>query len=219
MITSKKIVLIGHFGVGKTSLIRRFVENTFSESYKVTIGVHISKKGVQISDEKKEIVYKKGTHIFHENHYPHSMYVLEEGKVKISKIGDEGKEQIVRFAKAGDLILIDAGAEQAYDIAAGLGITTGSWQTLDIPLSTWSSLDLTTIRQFKVVGDGTIYFDNFYFYDSATATASVENNKLLELSMYPNPSSDILNISAANTITNAEIFNVIGKNCDLIEVF
>ena len=32
------------------------------------------------------------------------MYVLEEGKVKISKIGDEGKEQIVRFAKAGDLM-------------------------------------------------------------------------------------------------------------------
>ena len=114
-------------------------------------------------------------------------------------------------ATALQFFLIDAGAEQAYDIAAGLGITTGSWQTLDIPLSTWSSLDLTTIRQFKVVGDGTIYFDNFYFYDSATATASVENNKLLELSMYPNPSSDILNISAANTITNAEIFNVIGK--------
>ena len=41
---SKKIVLLGHFGVGKTSLIRKFVENEFSESYKVTIGVHISKK-------------------------------------------------------------------------------------------------------------------------------------------------------------------------------
>lgn len=44
---SKKIVLIGHFGVGKTSLIRRFVKNTFSEDYKVTIGVHISKKIVE----------------------------------------------------------------------------------------------------------------------------------------------------------------------------
>lgn len=50
MSTSKKIVLIGHFGVGKTSLIRRFVENTFSEDYKVTIGVHISKKTIDISD-------------------------------------------------------------------------------------------------------------------------------------------------------------------------
>lgn len=50
MTISKKIVLIGHFGVGKTSLIRRFVENTFSEDYKVTIGVHISKKTLDIPE-------------------------------------------------------------------------------------------------------------------------------------------------------------------------
>lgn len=52
MTVSKKIVLIGHFGVGKTSLIRRFVKNTFSEDYKVTIGVHISKKTVITPDNK-----------------------------------------------------------------------------------------------------------------------------------------------------------------------
>ena len=46
---SKKIVILGHFGVGKTSMVRRFVENTFSEDYLVTIGVHISKKVVEIS--------------------------------------------------------------------------------------------------------------------------------------------------------------------------
>lgn len=45
---SSKIVLLGHFGVGKTSLIRRFVKNTFSEGYKVTIGVHITKKVVTL---------------------------------------------------------------------------------------------------------------------------------------------------------------------------
>ena len=49
MIASKKIVLLGHFGVGKSSLIRRFVENIFTEDYKVTIGVHISKKTIEIS--------------------------------------------------------------------------------------------------------------------------------------------------------------------------
>jgi len=43
---SYKIVLIGNFGVGKTSLIRRFVENSFSEEYLSTIGVSISKKTI-----------------------------------------------------------------------------------------------------------------------------------------------------------------------------
>ncbi len=47
---SKKIVLIGHFGVGKSSLIRRFVQDIFSEEYKVTIGVQIYKKDIAIND-------------------------------------------------------------------------------------------------------------------------------------------------------------------------
>ncbi len=49
MQTSKKIVLLGHFGVGKTSLIRRFVHDEFKDVYKVTIGVHISKKEIEIA--------------------------------------------------------------------------------------------------------------------------------------------------------------------------
>jgi small GTP-binding protein len=48
---SKKIVVLGHFGVGKTSLIRRFVENSFSDNYKVSIGVHITKKVVEFEVE------------------------------------------------------------------------------------------------------------------------------------------------------------------------
>lgn len=50
MSVSKKIVLIGHFGVGKSSLLRRFVENTFSDNYTVTIGVHIMKKEVRLNE-------------------------------------------------------------------------------------------------------------------------------------------------------------------------
>jgi len=49
MTTSKKIVLLGHFGVGKTSIIRKFVTNEFSSDYKVTIGVHIFKKEVPVT--------------------------------------------------------------------------------------------------------------------------------------------------------------------------
>ncbi len=48
---SKKVVILGHFGVGKTSLIRRFVSDQFSDQYRVTIGVHISKKVVHLTDE------------------------------------------------------------------------------------------------------------------------------------------------------------------------
>ncbi|MBK9924585.1 MAG: GTP-binding protein [Anaerolineales bacterium] len=45
-IIQKKICLLGDFGVGKTSLIRRFVENRFDEKYLTTIGVKISRKTI-----------------------------------------------------------------------------------------------------------------------------------------------------------------------------
>ena len=40
----KKILLIGDFNVGKTSLIRLYVDNAFDDVYLTTIGVKISKK-------------------------------------------------------------------------------------------------------------------------------------------------------------------------------
>lgn len=40
----KKICLLGSFGVGKTSLIERFVHNRFEEKYLTTLGVRISQK-------------------------------------------------------------------------------------------------------------------------------------------------------------------------------
>jgi small GTP-binding protein len=56
-IISKKICMLGDFSVGKTSLIRRFVERQFSEQYLSTIGVKISRKTVECqSSEQQESV-------------------------------------------------------------------------------------------------------------------------------------------------------------------
>jgi small GTP-binding protein len=56
MSSAKKIVLVGHFGVGKSSLIRRFVQNSFSDDYLVTIGVHVLKKVVQLENQETTLV-------------------------------------------------------------------------------------------------------------------------------------------------------------------
>ncbi len=44
----KKICMVGQFGVGKTSLVRRFVSSIFDERYLTTIGVKIDRKDVSI---------------------------------------------------------------------------------------------------------------------------------------------------------------------------
>ena len=43
-VIQKKICLLGDFAVGKTSLVRRFVEDRFDDKYLSTIGVKISRK-------------------------------------------------------------------------------------------------------------------------------------------------------------------------------
>jgi len=48
---ARKIILVGDFATGKTSLIRRFVDNQFSDTYLSTIGVKISKKIIPLTDE------------------------------------------------------------------------------------------------------------------------------------------------------------------------
>jgi len=44
----KKVCMLGAVGVGKTSLVRRFVESIFSERYQATVGVKIDRKTVTL---------------------------------------------------------------------------------------------------------------------------------------------------------------------------
>jgi small GTP-binding protein len=50
---SLKICLVGEGGVGKTSLIKRFVYEQFSDKYITTLGTKITKKEVTIKHPKK----------------------------------------------------------------------------------------------------------------------------------------------------------------------
>ena len=48
----KKICMVGAFGVGKTSLVARFVQSIFSDKYLTTVGVKIDKKQLSIDDQE-----------------------------------------------------------------------------------------------------------------------------------------------------------------------
>ena len=49
-------------------------------------------------------------------------------------------------------------------------ISTGAWQSVDIPLSSYSTPDLSEIFQLKFGGTGTVYIDNVYFYKTGTGS-------------------------------------------------
>ncbi|MGB3915984.1 MAG: Rab family GTPase [Thiothrix litoralis] len=52
----QKICLLGSFSVGKTSLIRRYVDSLFSDKYLTTVGVKIDKKSLQVGDKEYSLM-------------------------------------------------------------------------------------------------------------------------------------------------------------------
>ncbi len=54
--TSKKVILAGSFGVGKTSLFNQFIYNKFDDKYLTTIGVKVNKKVVNINGRELSIL-------------------------------------------------------------------------------------------------------------------------------------------------------------------
>ena len=51
-----KMCSAGSYGVGKTSLIRRYAENKFSSSYTPTIGVDITTKRITVDDQQIKLL-------------------------------------------------------------------------------------------------------------------------------------------------------------------
>jgi small GTP-binding protein len=52
----KKICMLGGFAVGKTSLVRRYVQSIFSDTYLTTVGVKIDKKTVELADRVLNLI-------------------------------------------------------------------------------------------------------------------------------------------------------------------
>ncbi len=49
-------------------------------------------------------MFSKGQVLFHEGSFSHGLFVVYSGKVKVFKLGADGKEQIVRLARSGELL-------------------------------------------------------------------------------------------------------------------
>lgn len=58
----------------------------------------------QLNYEKACNLYRRGDIVFHENHKGNGVYCVNKGVLKLYKTGIDGKEQIIRFARPGDLI-------------------------------------------------------------------------------------------------------------------
>jgi CRP-like cAMP-binding protein len=66
---------------------------------------HLTKDDlVRISNCKTSKIIKKGESIFEEGDYLNGVYCIKDGVCKVSKMSENGKNQIVNLVKRGDLL-------------------------------------------------------------------------------------------------------------------
>lgn len=77
----------------------------FCQSRLKSVFCELNTKEINILDSSKHCdVYKRGELILREGTYPHGIFCINSGKVKLTKLGEEGKEQIIALAKPGDVL-------------------------------------------------------------------------------------------------------------------
>ncbi len=91
-----------------------------------------------------------------------------------------------------------------------------TWESLlieEIPNKDWLCLDINSSDSsiwFGTFGQGVYAFDYRFFKDSVNSVASLDHKKS-DLRIFPNPSSDVLNIRSVKTIRMISISSVTGK--------
>ena len=72
-------------------------------------------------------------------------------------------------------VIKEGGGETGVNVDVAV---TDQWVSADINLTEYSNVDLTGVNQIKIVGQGTVYFDNLYFH--GTAPAPIVGETLLD---------------------------------------
>ena len=91
----------------------------------------------------------------------------------------------------------------------------GTWLSFDIPLADFTiagggSAARNNLAEFIISTNlGIVYYDNVYFHKNTTLGAS--NFEVAKVKLYPNPTSNVLNIECAATIQAVSIYNVLGQ--------
>lgn len=122
--------------------------------------------------------------------------------------------------------LVDFGANAAWsggdDVEHELSFTPelSKWVSLDIALSDFTALTTKEhIAQliFSGAPTGTVYIDNVYFYNSSTT--SVDQLSAGNISVYPNPVSEVLNIRSEKSLKSVVITNLVGQTVKSVQPY
>jgi small GTP-binding protein len=132
---SKKVILTGSFGVGKTSLFNRFIYQQFSDKYLTTIGVKVNNKIVETDGEKVSMMIWDIAGEVSQDKVPASYFLGASGIIYVMDLSRPrtfiNLETDIQFLKNmlpnGDILIVGnkrdlVTAEQIESIANGIDL-------------------------------------------------------------------------------------------------
>jgi small GTP-binding protein len=147
----KKICMLGSFAVGKTSLVRRFVESIYSDTYQTTIGVRIDKKNLLVEGRELTLLLWD---IYGEDDYQKTRWSYLKGASGFLLVADGTRRATLEKA-----ILLEEKARQEVGPLPFVFVMnkcdlSGEWQideNWDVRLA---ALQWTTLRSSAKTGEG-----------------------------------------------------------------
>ncbi|MFT7666924.1 MAG: hypothetical protein ACI9O8_001266, partial [Patiriisocius sp.] len=97
--------------------------------------------------------------------------------------------------------------------------TTGAWETISFDFSEEGDLtfeSVTVFMNFNMLDAA----DQVYYWDNLVQgePLGVSENDLVDITMYPNPATSVVNIEASQEIVMIQIVNLLGQNVSTLEV-
>jgi len=119
--------MLGGFAVGKTSLVRRYVDSMFSEKYTTTIGVKIDKKVVSIGEQELSLLLWD---VYGEDNHQTVLPAYLRGMAGYLLVVDPTREKSFASALSLHQLVIDTLGPRPYVLVLNKSDLKDEWETI-----------------------------------------------------------------------------------------
>ena len=151
-----KVVVVGDSGVGKTNLIKRFINDTFNKDSKATVGVEFLSKTYLINQEVFKIEiwdtagqerYKSITAAYYKGAKGAMIVYDVTNQTSFDNVDNWANEIKEKAARNINLMIIGNKTDLTDKIVVTSEVATEKAKALEIPIMETSALDSTNVKE------------------------------------------------------------------------
>ena len=151
-----KVVVVGDSGVGKTNLIKRFINDTFNKDSKATVGVEFLSKTYLINQEVFKIEiwdtagqerYKSITAAYYKGAKGAMIVYDVTNQTSFDNVDNWANEIKEKAARNINLMIVGIKTDLTDKIVVTSEVATEKAKALEIPIMETSALDSTNVKE------------------------------------------------------------------------